>query len=95
MLHAAELLDIAVSAVVVGHQKAVLGNDFSCTSSSELHDCIFEGCVVYVINLLRSELAAQFLHCLAVHFFKEREKPHSFVGDRTACEDGQCCDDAY
>ena len=79
MLHRTELLYAAVSAMVVGYKKSLGRYDFSRTSASELHDGILEGRVVDVIDLLWSELAAKFLHCLAVHLLQQRKHPHAFI----------------
>ena len=84
MLDAAEFLDAAVSAVVVGHQKTFRGYDLSGAAASELDDCVFERRAVYLVNLLWGELAACFMQSLAVHFLDKGQKPHSFVGPDVA-----------
>ena len=94
MLDAAELLDVAVSAVVVGHKEAFLRDDLSGTAVSELHDRILEG-VVDIVYLLRRKLASELLHVLSVHLLDERQQPHTFVCECTSCKEGQCGDDGY
>ena len=42
MLHAAELLDSIVAAVVVGQDKSLRGDDLSRTAPIEAHDGILE-----------------------------------------------------
>ena len=80
MFDAAELLDISISAVVVGHKEAFRRYDFSGTSSSELHDGIFQRRVVDVIDIFRREFTAELLHCLGIHLLQKRKHPHAFVG---------------
>ena len=79
VFHAAEFLDVAISAVVVCDQKTFLGDDLAGTSSSELDDGILEGAVVYVVDLFGSEFTSQFLHGVCVHLLEERKHPHSLV----------------
>ena len=94
MLHGAELLDVAVSAVVVCHQEALRRDDLSGASSAELHDRVLERSVVDVIDLLRCKLASELLHGLAVHLLDERQQPHSLVGKHAAGKNCHSCDDA-
>ena len=94
MLHGAELLDVAVSAVVVGQQETFSRDYLSCTSASELHDRVLERSVVDVIYLLRGKLASELLHGLAVHLLDERQQPHSLVGKHAAGKNCHSCDDA-
>ena len=42
VLDTAELLDVAVAAVVVCHKETLAGDNLSGTSASELHDCVLE-----------------------------------------------------
>ena len=94
VLHGAELLDVAVSAVVVGQQET-FGRDYlTCTSASELHDRVLERSVVDVIDLLRGKLAAELLHGLSVHLLDERQQPHSLVGKHAAGKNCHSGDDA-
>ena len=79
MLHRAELLDAGVSAVVVGHQKALVGDNLPGASAPELHDGVFEGGVVYAVDLLCGQPAAFLLHHLDVHFLQKRQHPHAFI----------------
>ena len=89
MLNAAESLDVGITAVVVGDEKALVGNHFACASSSELHDGILEGYSVGIVDLFRGEFASHLLHFLCVHFFEPLEQPHSFIclqAERGACQ---------
>ena len=52
MLHTAVLLDLSVSAVVVGKQQAFCRNEFSRTSSCEEYDGIFERRLVYAVDVI-------------------------------------------
>ena len=79
MLGAGELLDAAVSAVVVGENQTLAGNHLSGTSAAENHDSVLQGRVVDVVDLFCCELAAVLLHGLDVHLLKKRQQPHSFV----------------
>ena len=86
VFHAAELLDVAVAAVMVGHEKSFCRDDFSCASASELHYGILERGVVDAVDLLRCEFAAEILHGLCVHLLDQRKKPHSLICPHAACK---------
>ena len=84
MFDAAELLDISISAVVVGHKEAFGRDNLSGTSSPELHDGIFQRRVVDVIDIFRREFTAELLHCLGIHLLQKRKHPHAFIGPYSA-----------
>ena len=62
MLHRALLLDLAVSTVVVGQDESFGRNEFARTETAKTYDSIFQGAVVYAVNVLGTELAAHRLH---------------------------------
>ena len=86
VFHAAELLDVAVAAVMVGHEKSFCRDDFSCASAAELHYGILQRRIVYAVDLLRCEFAAEILHGLCVHLLDQRKKPHSLICPHAACK---------
>ena len=79
MLRCAELLDAAVSAMMVGHQETLVRNHLSRASSSELDDCVLQGRIVDAVYLLGCKFASEVAHGLAVHFLDQRQQPHAFV----------------
>ena len=73
-------LDIAVAAVVVGHQQAASGDDLSGASAAELDDGVLDGGMGDAVDLLRGEPGAEVAQGVAVHFLQQRQEPHSLVG---------------
>ena len=73
-------LDTAISAVVVGYQQALVGDDLTGAASAELDDRVFQGRLVDGIDLLRRQLAAGGLQVFLVHLLDQRQQPHTFIG---------------
>ena len=96
VLRGREALDAAVTAVVVGYEQAFAGNNFTGASPAELHDGVFEGRMVYGIDVVRGEAAAEVAHRFGVELLEKRKEPHALVG---ACgkgdTDGQRQDGKY
>jgi len=78
VLHAAVLLDLSVSAVMVGQEQSFRGNHFSCAASSKQYDRILEGCLIDAVDVICSELESLCLHVVDA-LRDERRQPHSFV----------------
>ena len=79
MFHTAELLDAAVAAMVVGHQKTFGRNNLTRASAAELDDGILERGIVDAVNLFRSKPAPELFHRICVELFQQWKHPHSFV----------------
>ena len=80
VLRGGECLDIAVAAVVVGHQQAAAGDDLGRAAAAELDDGVLDGRVVHAVDLLRSQPGAQIAQGVGVHFLEQGEEPHALVG---------------
>ena len=80
VLRGGEGLDVAVAAMVVGHEQAASGDELAGTASAELDDGILDGGMVDAVDLVRSEPGAEVVQGLAVHLLEQRKEPHSLVG---------------
>ena len=78
MLDAAVLLDLTVSAMVVGKEKSFRRNELSRASAAEQHDSILEGRLVDAVYVLGVKPEAFFLH-ICDTLRDQRRKPHAFV----------------
>ena len=85
MLHAAVLLDLTVTAVVVGQKQTFRRNQFSGASSSEQYDSVFQGRFIYIIYVFGVQTEAFFLH-VGYPLVDKRWKPHSFVSPGSQCQ---------
>ena len=94
VLGGGERLDVAVSAVVVGDDKPLVGYHLSGASASEVDDGVLERGVVDAVDLFGGEAAAKLRHGARVHLLEKREEPHAFVragagGERKGRREGQ------
>ena len=80
VLRGGEGLDIAVSAVVVGHKQTAAGDDFGGAAAAELDDGILDGRMVYAVDLFRREAGADIAERVAVHLLEQRQEPHALIG---------------
>ena len=79
MVHAAMLLDVGVSAVVVGQDKSFGRDDFARTSASELHHGVFDGEAVRTIDGFHGYLQPEFHHGGFILHFQVWQHPHAFI----------------
>ena len=78
VLHRALLLDLAVPTVVVGQDESFGRNEFSRTETTKTYNGIFQGAVVYAVNVLGTELATHRLHLCDV-IVQEHGDPHALL----------------
>ena len=89
MLDTAVLLDLAISAVVVGQQQAFRRDKLACAAASEKHDGIFQRSLIDTVDVFCAELEALFLH-VSDALRDQGRQPHSFVSIRChSCENTQ------
>ncbi len=79
MLRGTERLDIAVSAVVVGHDEALFGDNLSGTTAAELDDGILQRRMVDAIYFIRGKFASRLPQIFLVHFLEKGQKPHTLI----------------
>ena len=72
-------LDVAVAAVVVGEQQALVRDELSGTTGSEKNDGILQGSLVDTVNVLGGKLETFGLHIGDTLRNKSRQ-PHAFIG---------------
>ena len=85
VFHAAECLNVRVSAVVVRYKQSFIGDDFSGATAPELDNSVLQRHPVGIINLFRRKLAAVFLQVLCIHLFEQRQQPHALVRRNRKC----------
>ena len=73
------LLDVAVSAVMVGQHQSFRGDDFPRTSASEMHHGIFQADVVRTVHLVNADVQSQILHHGSILLFQVGQHPHSLI----------------
>ena len=83
VLNGTVLLDVAVAAVVVGKQQALVADDFACAASAKEHDGVFQATVVDAVDVFSGDFHAHFLHFLLV-VLQQHGNPHAFAGLRYA-----------
>ena len=62
MLDTAVTLDVAVTAVMVREEQALVRDNFSSTATSEEDDSIFQGCLVDTVDVLGGQFETFGLH---------------------------------
>lgn len=78
MLHRALLLDLTVSTVVIGQDESFGRNEFARAETAKTYDGIFQGAMVYAVNVLGTELTTHGLHFCDV-VVQEHGDPHAFL----------------
>ena len=87
MFNAAVLLDLAVSAVVVGEEQPLVGDQFSGAAGTEQDDGILEGGLVDAVDIFGGELEALGLH-VGDALGDQGRQPHAFIRlERTGGDD--------
>ena len=67
VLNAAVLLDLSVSAVVVGQKESLRRYELSCAASAKQHDCVLQRCLIDAVDVFSRKTEAFLLHvCNAV-----------------------------
>ena len=95
MLHAAVLLDLSVTTVVVRYKQSLRRNEFSGTSAAKEHYCVLERSLVDAVDVFSVEFEALFLH-IPDSLGYQRRQPHAFVSADCQCgqhgqqDDCQC-----
>ncbi len=79
VLDGAVLHDVAVAAVVVGEQQALVADELACAASAEEDDGVFERGVVDVVDVAGRDAHTGALHGGFVAL-EEHGNPHAFVG---------------
>ncbi len=86
VLHGRMLLQLAVAAVVVGRDEALVGDNLAsaevrerATLVAEAHNGIFDTVLVNGIDVFGRELEASLLH-VGIVLANERKQPHALVG---------------
>ena len=67
--------------MVVGEDEAFGRYDLARAAAAEDDDGILERLAVGVVDLIDVDLQAGGLHIGGVHFLKEGQQPHAFVGE--------------
>ena len=80
MLHAAELLDGAVAAMVVGEDEPLVGDGDAGASAAEDDDGVGYARVRLAVDGFDGHIEAQLLHACDVLFVQLFQHPHAFVG---------------
>ena len=91
VLGGGERLDVAVAAVVVGHEQAAAGDDLAGAAAAELDDGVLDGRVVDAVDLLRGEPGAEVAQGVAVHLLEQRQQPQALVGAQGGRHQQQGC----
>ena len=95
MLNGAVVLDLSVTAMMVGEQEALGRDDLCCAAASEDDDGIFQACLVNAVNVFRGQLESHLGHRTDVELFNQRQKPHPFIspglGGREGDKDNKNC----
>ena len=65
-------MDAGVTAMVVGYQQALIGDDFSGTATAELNYSVFERRRVDIVDVFGRKAAADIAHGFGVELLKER-----------------------
>ena len=68
-----------ITAVMVGENQPLVGNDFSGAASAELDYRIFETGMVDVVNLLGGKFKPLRFHVLVCLFVDVHQQPHTLV----------------
>ena len=81
MLNGRELLNGRVSAMVIGENEAIVGDDLASAAAAEDDYGVFDGTVVDTVNLFGRQAAALLLHDVDVVLAEEAENPHALIGE--------------
>ena len=79
MLHRTVLLDVAISAMVVGQYETFRRNDFTGTSSSEVNDSILQTDTVGGVHFVDADIQSEIVHDGSILLFQVGQHPHPFV----------------
>ena len=71
-------LYLGISAMMIGEQKTVRGDDFARATSAEKHDCILQGSLIDTVDVLGAELESLGLH-VTYSLADKGWKPHSVI----------------
>ena len=71
-------LYLGISAMMIGEQKTVRGDDFARATSAEEHDCILQGGLIDTVDVLGAELESLGLH-VTYSLADKGWKPHSVI----------------
>ncbi len=93
VLHAAQSLDNAVTAMVVGQQQTFPGNDFPGTTAAEYDDGVFQAGMVDIVDVVGFKPESGIFHGFDVQLFQERQQPHPLVCTYIAAKEEQGAQD--
>ena len=79
VLNGTELLDGRITAVVIGEEKSLIRDYLTGTAVAENDYGVLQCSIVQIIYLLWGDLESKFGHPAAVHFFQQRQNPHSLI----------------
>jgi hypothetical protein len=65
---------------MVGGYQALLRDYLAGASAPKLHNRVFQGCVVDVVEVFRGQAAAYVAHVVLIEFLQHRQEPHTLVG---------------
>ena len=91
MFHGAVAGDVVVAAVVVGEEQALVGDELAGAALVEEDDGILQAGMVDVVDVLRGDVHAGFLHGGLV-FAQKHGNPHAFICHSERQQEGNHCE---
>ena len=95
VLHGGEFHHRRVTAVVVGEHQTVFGDNLTRAETiAELHDGIFQGRIVDIVQLLSGQFQTHLLHLCIVVILDEHGQPHALIRrihSENRCRNRQNC----